>query len=65
MSDERREPIVMSRRACQWPIGEPRTKEFHFCGKPVIENRPYCAEHLSRAMTKVVNRQMLKTLRKV
>ena len=32
-------------RVCQWPIGNPGEKEFHFCGKPSSVNRPYCEDH--------------------
>ena len=24
-------------RTCQWPHGEPATKEFHFCGDKTLE----------------------------
>ena len=34
---------------CQWPIGDPGTEDFHFCGAPAIHERPYCDEHCKRA----------------
>lgn len=35
---------------CSWPIGEPGTEGFRFCGKrPVVPGKPYCAEHCARA----------------
>ena len=34
---------------CSWPIGEPGTEGFHFCGKPAVPGKPYCAEHCSIA----------------
>lgn len=27
---------------CRWPIGDPQTPEFRFCGKPQLEAKPYC-----------------------
>lgn len=30
---------------CKWPIGDPRETDFHFCGGPALEERPYCVEH--------------------
>ena len=30
---------------CRWPIGEPRHPDFHFCGAPQLEGRPYCELH--------------------
>jgi hypothetical protein len=33
-------------RGCQWPVGEPRTREFRFCAvSPVVEGKPYCRAH--------------------
>ena len=37
---------------CCWPDGEPGTDEFNFCGEPVHEEKPYCAEHCARAYVK-------------
>lgn len=36
-------------RDCQWPIGDPATSDFHFCGAERIPTRPYCAEHFQLA----------------
>lgn len=44
---ERPEPG--SRFACCWPIGEPGTKGFHFCGEHVAKGKNYCPEHHARA----------------
>ncbi|MGB0671655.1 MAG: GcrA family cell cycle regulator [Rhodospirillales bacterium] len=30
---------------CSWPIGEPGTPEFKFCGNHSVEGRPYCGAH--------------------
>ncbi|MFN4089478.1 MAG: GcrA family cell cycle regulator [Alphaproteobacteria bacterium] len=38
--------------ACQWPIGDPRLPEFHFCGEPVLPGKPYCASHCAVAYTR-------------
>jgi GcrA cell cycle regulator len=40
-------PVRIERNAgCCWPIGDPRSKSFRFCGD-VLERpgKPYCAEH--------------------
>ncbi len=37
---------------CCWPEGEPGKPEFHFCGKPAVANKPYCADHCARAYVK-------------
>lgn len=38
---------------CCWPEGEPGTPEFHFCGKPAVQDKPYCEDHCARAYVKV------------
>lgn len=38
---------------CCWPEGEPGTDELHFCGHPVMEDKPYCEAHCARAYVKV------------
>ena len=30
---------------CQWPIGDPQEKEFHFCEALTVQGKPYCKEH--------------------
>ena len=30
---------------CQWPIGDPQEKEFHFCEAKTVVAKPYCQEH--------------------
>ena len=37
--------IVPSAKQCQWPFGDPGDANFHFCGKPVQPDWPYCPEH--------------------
>ncbi|MFE0758868.1 GcrA family cell cycle regulator [Inquilinus sp. NPDC058860] len=37
--------LNLTERMCKWPIGDPRDKDFHFCGKAAHGNLPYCAEH--------------------
>lgn len=32
-------------RQCQWPVGDPRSAGFHFCGCQPAEALPYCSEH--------------------
>lgn len=42
-------PISRSGRRCQWPIGHPGEPDFHFCGEPAVEAKPYCAKHYAMA----------------
>jgi GcrA cell cycle regulator len=34
-----------SRHTCQWPVGDPRSTQFRFCGEPTELGKPYCGEH--------------------
>ena len=42
-------PIGKLKETCQWPIGTPRTPEFHFCGKTQTTDSPYCQFHYRMA----------------
>lgn len=56
----------LTNATCRWPVGEPNTAEFFFCGDPtanIVEGRPYCAGHMARTrrhsqeLTKWVHRR--------
>lgn len=34
---------------CLWPLGDPKDEDFHFCGAPAVEGKPYCPVHCARA----------------
>jgi GcrA cell cycle regulator len=42
---------------CCWPIGEPGTREFHFCDVPSEPGRPYCEDHVKVAYVKIRDRR--------
>ncbi len=52
-------PVARAVRAaaCCWPIGEPGTPSFHFCGGDATPGKPYCAEHAQIAYVKVRDRR--------
>jgi GcrA cell cycle regulator len=35
--------------ACRWPLGDPRSGDFAYCGLPPAESRSYCAGHCRMA----------------
>jgi GcrA cell cycle regulator len=43
--------------ACCWPIGEPGTREFHFCDAESVPGKPYCNEHAQLAYVRVRDRR--------
>lgn len=38
---------------CRWPIGEPKSDLFFFCGAVAEEKRPYCSAHCRRAYVEI------------
>jgi GcrA cell cycle regulator len=44
-------------RSCCWPIGEPGTQGFHFCGGDPMVGKPYCTEHAALAYVKPRDRR--------
>ena len=32
-------------RHCRWPVGDPRSPDFRFCGCAAYESMPYCIDH--------------------
>lgn len=47
----------VSTRSCCWPLGEPGTSEFRFCGEGAIPGKPYCPTHASVAYVKARDRR--------
>ena len=35
----------LGERTCKWPIGDPLTDDFHFCGHEPRDGSPYCGYH--------------------
>ncbi|MFT9423835.1 MAG: GcrA family cell cycle regulator [Acetobacter syzygii] len=53
------DPEPQKRRgpACCWPIGDPGTPGFHFCGATPIPGKPYCEEHAQIAYVRLRDRR--------
>ena len=41
--------MELTERVCKWPIGDPATEDFYFCGLPVQQGKPYCEAHVGVA----------------
>ncbi len=37
--------VMHSFSSCQWPIGDPQEKDFHFCEASTVAGKPYCQSH--------------------
>jgi GcrA cell cycle regulator len=42
---QRRTILELTELTCHWPIGDPGSSEFFFCGGNTINSLPYCAYH--------------------
>jgi GcrA cell cycle regulator len=41
--------MELTERTCKWPIGDPATDDFWFCGLPAQPGKPYCEAHVGVA----------------
>ncbi len=41
--------MELTERTCKWPIGDPATEDFWFCGLAVQPGKPYCEAHVGVA----------------
>jgi GcrA cell cycle regulator len=42
--------MELTERTCKWPIGDPATDDFWFCGLPSVAGKPYCEAHVGVAL---------------
>ncbi|NNE80869.1 MAG: GcrA cell cycle regulator [Silicimonas sp.] len=47
----------LTERTCKWPIGDPATEDFWFCGLAVQQGKPYCEAHVGVAFQPMSNRR--------
>ncbi|TNC74631.1 GcrA family cell cycle regulator [Rubellimicrobium roseum] len=41
--------MELTEKTCKWPVGDPATPNFWFCGMPVQPGKPYCEAHVGVA----------------
>ena len=51
--DKRLSLLQLTEATCKWPIGDPLSKDFYFCGQHSLESAPYCDFHSRRAYHQV------------
>ncbi len=49
--------LELTEKTCKWPIGDPSTSEFWFCGHPSEQGKPYCETHISIAFQPITTRR--------
>ena len=47
----------LTERTCKWPIGDPATDTFWFCGHDAEPGKPYCKTHISIAFQPITQRR--------
>lgn len=54
---ERATILTLTERTCKWPIGDPSSPDFYFCGRNSDVGVPYCAHHCKIAYQPVSDRR--------
>ncbi len=49
--------MELTERTCKWPIGDPATEDFWFCGLPAQSGKPYCEAHVGVAFQPMSSRR--------
>ncbi|MCR9150261.1 MAG: GcrA cell cycle regulator [Rhodobacteraceae bacterium] len=49
--------MELTERTCKWPIGDPATPDFWFCGLPTQQGKPYCDAHVGVAFQPMSSRR--------
>ncbi|MDF1670368.1 MAG: GcrA family cell cycle regulator [Roseovarius sp.] len=49
--------MELTERTCKWPVGDPATDDFWFCGLPVQAGKPYCEAHVGVAFQPMSSRR--------
>ena len=54
---QRRTLLELNEQTCKWPIGDPATDDFWFCGLPNQQGKPYCDAHVGVAFQPMSSRR--------
>lgn len=49
--------MQLTERTCKWPVGDPATDDFWFCGLPAVPGKPYCETHVAVAFQPMSTRR--------
>lgn len=49
--------LELTERTCKWPIGDPATEDFYFCGLGCAPGKPYCEAHVAVAFQPMSSRR--------
>ena len=54
----------LTEQTCKWPVGDPATEDFWFCGLPSKPGKPYCQAHIDVAIQPLASRRDPRSNRK-
>jgi GcrA cell cycle regulator len=60
--EQRRTLMQLTNRTCKWPVGDPGTPGFFFCGAEALQPFPYCESHCLRSYDSSYIRPMRKSV---
>ena len=43
--EQRKTLLQLTEKTCRWPVGDPGSTEFYFCGGDSVNELPYCSYH--------------------
>ena len=49
--------MELTEKTCKWPVGDPATPDFWFCGLPSQAGKPYCEAHVGVAFQPMSSRR--------
>ncbi len=53
--------MQLTERTCKWPVGDPATDDFWFCGLAATPGKPYCDAHIAVAFQPMSSRRDRRT----
>ncbi len=55
--EQRRTLLQLNEDTCRWPVGDPSSADFFFCGGKPVTSLPYCAHHCRVAYQPATDRR--------
>jgi GcrA cell cycle regulator len=55
--EQRKTLLQLNEKTCHWPVGDPGSSEFFFCGGDTVNDLPYCSYHCRVAYQPLTDRR--------
>ena len=49
--EQRKTLLQLNEKTCHWPVGDPGSTDFFFCGGDTANDLPYCSFHSPRSLS--------------